>query len=77
MREVERFEAVADDGRRVVIVVMEDVIAVGSNDDPHATIGGLKEAVTDTGEPVVRIDDDTFRVPSIGIVRRVRSRRAD
>jgi hypothetical protein len=69
-RVVERFLAVSDGGKRVTIIIEQDVIDAGTHDDPGATIDGRKRAYTDSGESVDRIDDQTWLVPSVGIVRR-------
>jgi len=69
-RTTEHFVAVAYDGRSI-ITVEEDSIPAPNHDDPTETIVGQKRAFTESGKPCERIDERSWRVPSIGIVRRI------
>lgn len=67
------FVAQSDRGERVKIILERDDIPAPSNDDPYATVSGRMRAYTESGEDVEPgPEKDTYIVPSIGLVRRVR-----
>ncbi len=75
-REIERFQAVSDDGYETTIIVRQDFIHAATRENPNAVIPGQKEARTIDGFACNRVDDNTFKIitdpqrPDL-IVRRV------
>lgn len=69
-REVERFEAMAEDGRRFTIIVYADMIDVGSRDNRNAEIFGLRRMVTTEGYAVTAKADDLYHITSLELLVR-------
>jgi len=61
--EIERFEAIAENGHRFTIVVYQAWLQVRSFDDPAAQpIPGMQYARTTTGKTVRRQSDEVYDV---------------
>ena len=65
-RLIEQFNTRNDNGDLVRLSVYQQVIDAGHYKDPHATIPGVKRIVTEDGEHVNFVDDETFTVVSTG-----------
>lgn len=61
-REINRFQAVSDDGYETTIVVYQHLIATGTMQNPNAVIGGMKEVRTVDGFACNRLNEDTFEI---------------
>jgi hypothetical protein len=67
-REVERFEAEADDGQRFTIIEYQDSADVGTSEDPPDTDPESIELFTSDGERVVFKYDGTYEIVSSGLI---------
>jgi len=61
-RQIDRFPAVSDDGHKTTIIILQEMIAVGTRDDPGATGPGMKEARTIDGYACSYVNDDSFEI---------------
>lgn len=69
---IARHDCIAEDGTRHIIEEWQQQIRAGHQQDPHATIPGMKRLVTSRGMRVNYIDQATFEIVQTGqIVRKV------
>jgi hypothetical protein len=62
------FTAYDDFGQEHVIYIYTDIIDAGSNTNPHATIEGMKELLTESGECVNSKENGVYEVVSSGLL---------
>ena len=73
MKHLDSFKAIDENGNETTINIYQEIVSVATKDNPSATRGGMKSAITEDDDPCNRIDDDTFQVVVTGqIFRRIR-----
>ena len=73
-REIERFDAMSEDGDRFTLIHGQYIIETVAQDGTRTRAPGIEFFTTADGDPVNRIDDDTFEIVRTAmIVKRIQS----
>lgn len=66
-REVGRFQAVGDDGRKYTVVIHADILDAATAEDPNAVEEGIRSLRTVQGQAVNRLEKGKYRILLSGV----------